>query len=88
MKSKLFFTNQYKTIAKRTKDFLNSHEDFISQAPLTAQGPWETPLKEFWESTFRISLERIVPNTQRTLHEGRWLTWPSKISRISTMSLM
>jgi hypothetical protein len=30
MKSKLFYTNQYKTIAKRTKDFLNKHEDFLS----------------------------------------------------------
>jgi hypothetical protein len=34
MKSKLFFTNRYKTIARRTKDFLNAHEDFIS--PSTA----------------------------------------------------
>ncbi len=30
MKSRLFFTNQYKTIAKRTKDFLNKHEDYLS----------------------------------------------------------
>jgi hypothetical protein len=35
MKSSLFFTNQYKTIEKRTKDFLNTCEDFLS--PTTAR---------------------------------------------------
>jgi len=30
MRSKIFQTNRYELIARRTKDFLNSHEDFLS----------------------------------------------------------
>jgi hypothetical protein len=32
MKSRLFSTNQYEAIAARTKDFLNTHEDFLLSA--------------------------------------------------------
>jgi hypothetical protein len=35
MKSKIFSTRKYKEISKRTKDFLNSHADFLSES--TAQ---------------------------------------------------
>ena len=37
MKSKIFFTERFRNIEQRTKDFLNSHEDFLS--PSTSQSP-------------------------------------------------
>lgn len=37
MKSKIFFTERFRSIEQRTKDFLNSHEDFLS--PSTARSP-------------------------------------------------
>lgn len=37
MKSRVFFTDRYHEIARRTKDFLNTSEDFLS--PATARSP-------------------------------------------------